>query len=211
MSQPTNTGHTKLARRKNNNGFGYAHSQLRWLMFLNCWASAAKVSRADLGTFQDGVFHLPTTDSAPAATAQRNQRKNNKPMSKSLEVNGSTASINSKPVRSKSASGKHLSFAPESTLVQIHTFPPTSPTSYSSIAEDSASSTAAPKAHWAGGAYANSPDPTSIPLPSFGAKHAAPPSTAAPSSAFAAQASLDLRRMLNIPTPPQALPLNVTA
>lgn len=193
MSQPATTGHTKLSRRKNNsNSFG-----------------AAKVSRADLGTFQDGVFQLPT-ESAPA-TPQRNQRKHNKPMSKSQEANGSMASINSKPVRSKSASGKHLTFAPESTLVQIHTFPPTSPTAYSSIAEDSASSTAAPKAHhWAGGAYANSPDPTSIPLPSFGAKHAA--STAVPSSsAFAAQASLDLRRMLNIPTPPQALPLNVTA
>lgn len=191
MSQPTTTGHTKLSRRKNNNNFG-----------------AAKVSRADLGTFQDGVFQ-PTESTL--ATPQRNQRKHNKPMSKSLEANGSMASINSKPVRSKSASGKHLTFAPESTLVQIHTFPPTSPTAYSSIAEDSASSTAAPKAHWAGGAYANSPDPTSIPLPSFGAKHAAPASTAAPSSAFAAQASLDLRRMLNIPTPPQALPLNVTA
>jgi hypothetical protein len=126
-------------------------------------------------------------------------------MSKSATDAATQANIITKPQRSaKSSSGKHLSFAPESTLVQIRHFPPTSPTVYSSIAEDSAASSATPKAHWAGGAYANSPDPTSIPLPMFAPK-------IAPSPTYAAQASVDLRRLLNIPTPLPAQPLNATA
>lgn len=206
--QPTSTG-AKPARRKSQNqnpNFG-----------------AAKVSRADLGTFTDGVFTLPET-SAPAPSRNGN-RRNNKPMSKSLEASplpsttnhAAPPSISSKAGRSKSVSGKHLSFAPDASLVQIHHFPPTSPTSYSSsLAEDSAASPAAPKpSHWAGGAYANSPDPTSIPLPSFGAKPSATPASAATTApnpaSFAVQASLDLRRLLNIPAPPTTVPLNATA
>lgn len=240
-SQPqTNTaGGQKPARRKNQNpGFGYALPRLSMssAALLTSALSATKVSRADQGTFQDGVFTLPET-SAPSTSApsrsNNGNRRHNKPMSKSLEASspppsttnhGASPSISSKAGRPRSSSGKHLSFAPDATLVQIHHFPPTSPISYppsSSHAEDSAASSAASKpSHWAGGAYANSPDPTSIPLPTFGPKPAAglsvlpvatAPHTAPTPANFSAQASLDLRRLLNIPAPPLSMPLNVTA